>query len=149
MSEVKTEPKEVEIDFQYFELTLDTTIGHTMGWIYRLAPNYAPRKATEIVETICKRFRSYYRYQKEPVERIMLLDTDELSKVLEYLFNFKDFRELNLSQKEFDEGVNVDSSDRLMIMVYNLNSSEPENDFIDLSILKRNIIKSIILESEK
>lgn len=143
MKEVMIEPKEIDVDFHITLLALSTVVGHTMGWIYRLAPGYTPRKADKIVDTIVQRFRDHEYYESTPLEVIQVV-SNELDEILDYLYDFKEFKELNLSQKEFKDGIKVDDPNRLSYLVLNKSMEySEEDDFIDLDALKRNIKNSI------
>ena len=93
MKEVMIEPKEIDVDFHITLLALSTVVGHTMGWIYRLAPGYAHRKTDKIVDTIVQRFRDHEYYESTPLEVIQVV-SNELDEILDYLYDFKEFKEL-------------------------------------------------------
>ena len=121
-------------------ISLDSFILFTVGEIYCLAPYHKPRFIDEIVDEIIKRF-------KENCERVAIdfyyyeMELDDLPKFVEkILMSIDKFRELNLSPKEYKQGVRVDDENRKGFVFFTAFSNAPEEDnFVDLDACIRNI----------
>lgn len=90
-------------------ISLSEFIRISIGWIYFLAPGHKPRFIDEITDGIitnfkinCKTIGNDFFYH--------IIELKDLYKFIEnILMPIKKFRELNLSQNQYERGVNVDS----------------------------------------
>ena len=120
-------------------VSLDTFIEYSVGEIYRLAPYHKPRFIDDIVDEIIKRFKTNCKH----IGRDFFyheIDLKDLHKFIEsILMPIDKFRDLNLSQNEYEQGVGVDDESRPKFL-FSAYSSIPEDDnFIDLDACIGNI----------
>ena len=115
----------------------------SVGWIYCLAPDHKPRFIDEISDGIitnfktnCKSIGNDFFYHE--------IELKDLCKFIEnILMPIDKFRELNLSQNEYEKGVKVDDEDRPMFQFISAFSEIPEKDkFVDLDACINDIFHS-------
>lgn len=121
-------------------ISLNEFIKITVGWIYYLAPYNKPRFVEEIVGEVKNRFKEnsqqigndFFFYE---------VDQKDVQKFVEdMLMPIKKFRELNLSKKEYEAGIDVDSDSRTEFVFVTAFSESPEDDnFVDLEACTMNI----------
>lgn len=126
------------------ERTLMKAIG---GQLFDQAPNRQPRKAEIIMAKVRDAFRedainfNEYYYMKVP---------DVYKYVKELLMSIPEFKELNLSQNEFEKRIDVDDPSRPKFAFssrYDKETSESwRRDFIDLDAFIRNATNNIYSE---
>lgn len=126
-------------------ISLNEFVRITVGWIYCLAPYNKPRFVEEIVGEVNNRFKEnsqqigndffFYEVDKKDVQKF----------VEDMLMPIKKFRELNLSKKEYEAGIDVDSDSRTGIAFVTAFSEIPEEDnFVDLDACIRNITNELL-----
>lgn len=121
-------------------VSLDTFIDYTVGEIYHLAPYHKPRFIDEIVDEIITRFkigckqigRDFFYHE---------IELKDLRKFIEsILMPIDKFRDLNLSQNEYEQGISVDDESRPKFHFSSAYNSTPEaDDFVDLDACIGNI----------
>lgn len=124
------------------------------GQIYEQSPNRQPRKAEIIMLKVRDAFRKEAYNDNEFYT--VNIQRDELYEwIKRKLFSIQEFRELNLTQEEFERGVSVDDELRprysitTAFDVHNLESWR--KDFVDLDAFVQNVYGRIqlIIESEE
>lgn len=121
-------------------VSLNEFIRVTIGWIYELAPYHKPRFIDEIVDEIIKRFKAdcksigtdFFYYEVE---------LKDLYKFIEnILMPIDKFRDLNLSPREYKQGIDVDDPNRPKFQfVSAFDSISEEDGFVDLDACIQNI----------
>ena len=118
---------------------LDDFIENTIGVIYYLAPYHKPRHIDEIVDGIIENFKVG---AKQPLNLYYHdVELKDLSKFIsDILMPIDRFRELNLSQREYDNGIGVDDENRQEFVLTSMYTDIPDyDDFIDLDACIQNI----------
>ena len=110
------------------------------GCIYELAPYHKPRFIDEIVDEIIKRFKKdcksigtdFFYYEVE---------LKDLYKFIENILKPIDkFRDLNLSPREYRQGIDVEDPNRPKFQFVSAFDSIPKDDcFVDLDACIQNI----------
>lgn len=125
------------------ERTLMCLIG---GQLFNQAPNRQPRKA----EIIMTKFRDSFRekaHNDNEYYSIAIEEKESQKFIKDLLFNIPEFKELNLSQVEFDNGISVDDESRAKFKfssAYDKYTTESwKTDFIDLDAFIQNIMYAI------
>lgn len=140
-------------------ITKNALVGHIAMWLYRLAPKNQPRKVDIIMKRVNSRIDSVFDI---PIKHDPEFKTgdfeghDDLYKFIDELMkNIKEFRELNLTWKEYETGIDVDSPDREIGIVftsrYDTRSSEDwyTKDFIDLDAFVQDVVYTLLTEEER
>ena len=124
------------------------------GELYRHAPNSQPRKADIIMAKARDLFRKDANNYNEWYS--LYIEEDLLYKYIdELLKSIPEFEELNLSQIEYDNGVNVHDEDRAkysFTSAYDVETPESwKGDFIDLDAFVNNVVWGILnlIETDK
>lgn len=117
------------------------------GELYRHAPNRQPRKADIITIKARDLFRKDAKNNNEWY--ILYIEEDSLYDYIDKLLkSIPEFEELNLSQIEYDNGVNVHDENRSKYSfrsAYDIETADSwKDDFIDLDAFVRNIVNGII-----
>jgi len=121
-------------------VSLNEFIRVATGWIYELAPYHKPRFIDEIVDEIIRRFKAdcrsigtdFFYYEVE------LKDLYEFIKNI--LMPIDKFRDLNLSPREYKQGICVDDPNRPEFQFVSAFDSIPDDDnFVDLDACIQNI----------
>ena len=129
--------------FCLYERDLMKTVG---GQLFDQAPNREPRKA----ETIMKKLRDSFREKayNDNEWYSWNIPAEELYETVEKLLkDIPEFRDLNLSQIEYENGVSVDDEDRPKYSfssrydVYDKDSWK--DDFVDLDAFVRNVVLNL------
>jgi hypothetical protein len=128
-------------------VSLGDFVKYTLGEIYYLAPNHNPRCIDEIRKAIISRFMDgcehigkYFFYHEVALKDLYKFISDILMPI-------EKFRELNLSQREFENGIKVDDENRAKFVFTDMYTSIPEyDDFIDLDACMQNIFSRFELE---
>ena len=124
-------------------VSLDEFMRISIGWIYCLAPWHKPRFINEISDGIitnfkidCKTIGNDFFYHE--------IELKDLYKFIEnILMPIDKFRELNLSQNEYERGIKVDDEDRPTVQFISAFSNVPEkNAFVDLEACIQDIFSS-------
>lgn len=124
-------------------ISLSDFIRISIGWIYYLAPEHKPRFIDEITDGIitnfkinCKTIGNDFFYH--------IIELKDLYKFIEnILMPIDKFRELNLSQNEYERGVNVDNDYlRKMNSVWTYSWPPENNNFVDLDACIQDIFSS-------
>lgn len=121
-------------------VSLDEFIKVATGNIYELAPYHKPRFIDEIVDEIIGRFKTacksigtdFFYYEVE---------LKDLYKFIEnILMPIDKFRDLNLSPREYKQGIDVDDPNRPKFQFVSAFDSIPDDDcFVDLDACIQNI----------
>ena len=114
-------------------VSLEEFIRITTGWIYELAPYHKPRFIDEIVDEIIKRFKA----DCKSIGTDFFYHEVELKDLYKFIENIlmpiDKFRDLNLTQKEYEQGVGVDDPNRPEFHFVSAFDSVPDDDkFVDL-----------------
>ena len=114
-------------------VSLNEFIRVTTGWIYALAPYHKPRFIDEIVDEIIKRFKTncksigtdFFYYEVELKDLYGFIEN--------ILMPIDKFRDLNLSPREYKQGIDVDDPNRPEFQFVSAFDSIPDDDcFVDL-----------------
>lgn len=125
-------------------VSLNEFIRVTTGWLYSLAPGHKPRFINEIVDEMIVRFKrdaqhigdDFFYHEVNWFGLRVLVEN--------VLMPIKQFRDLNLSKREYGLGIDVDDPNRTEFVFVSRGSSIPEeNNFIDLDACIRNIVSSL------
>ena len=113
------------------------------GQLFDQAPNRQPRKAEIIMQKVRDAFRTDKRCCNDNEWYSMRLPGKEVYQFIkDLLFAIPEFRELNLSQIEYENGVSVDDESRgkysFVTRYDKYNSESWKSDFIDLDAFVRN-----------
>lgn len=124
------------------------------GQLFDQAPNRQPRKAEIIMQKLRDVFRSEAYNNNEYYT--VTIETDNLYNWLkDKLFSIPEFRELNLTQEEYEKGVSVDDERRPKFAFtsrYDVYDSESwRKDFIDLDAFVQNVHRRLtnIIDTEE
>lgn len=124
------------------------------GQLFDHAPNRQPRKAEIIMQKIRDAFRSEAYNDNEFYTASVELDS-LYSWMKDKLFSIPEFQELNLTQKEYENGISVDDESRPKFCFtsrYDVYDSESwKSDFIDLDAFVQNAHRRLlnIMETEQ
>lgn len=122
------------------------------GVIYRMHPYHKPENFDKIMDTLLKRLDTKAEIHKGKKLTFTLLEYESINdfkkKLKEFLFEIKEFRQLNISKKLKDAGVeDIDDDRNKGIRFSDRNSIETEDerytDFIDLDACIQNIVFSV------
>lgn len=134
-----------EESFFLSETQLMKSIG---GWLYAQAPKHSPRKVEVIMQKVQETFREQAFNDNEYYSIRIPVKDDGLKKYLHnLLFSIDEFKELNLSQNEYDNGVDVEDDSRPKFHftsshdVYN--SESWKEDIVDLDAFVQNVTRDI------
>jgi hypothetical protein len=121
------------------------------GQLYDQAPARLPRKADTIMQKVREKIRSEFFNDNEYYS--LRIGSDDLYKYVEKLLkDIPEFRDLNLTQIEFENGISVDDENRPKYHFtsrYDIETSESwKTDFIDLDAFIRNVVNRIWLIQE-
>ncbi len=128
-------------------VSLGDFVNYTMGEIYYLAPNHNPRGISEIREAIISRFMNGCKQIGDDFFYHEIALKDLYKFISDILMPIEKFRELNLSQREFDNGIKVDDEERDKFTFTDRYTSIPEYDsFVDLDACIQNIFSRFELK---
>lgn len=122
------------------------------GVIYRMHPYHKPENFDKIMDALLKRLDTKAEIHKGKKLTFTLLEYESINdfkkKLKEFLFEIKEFRQLNISKKLKDAGVeDIDDDRNKGIRFSDRNSIETEDerytDFIDLDACIQNIVFSV------
>lgn len=116
------------------------------GQLYDQAPNRQPRNADEIMRKVKENFRNNPLCVNDNEYFTIRVENDKVYKFFEdILFSIPEFRDLNLTQIEYENGVQVDDENRgkyHFISRYDVYDSESwKSDFIDLDAFIQNVTR--------
>ena len=119
------------------------------GQLFSQAPNRNPRKA----EIIMKKIKEAFRREATNDNEYYTLVVEDMYKYIEdLLMGIKEFTELNLSQNEYEDGINVDDENRskyLFTSSLDIETSESwRDDFVDLDAFIRNVYTNMNMIEE-
>lgn len=113
------------------------------GQLFDQAPNRQPRKAEIIMQKVRDSFRKTANNDNE-YYTVNIEEKKFYNWLHDLLFEIPEFKELNLTQIEFENGVSVDDESRPQFSFttrYDEYDSESwKNDFIDLDAFVRNVV---------
>lgn len=127
---------------------LDDIIKAVTGCIYYLAPNHKPRNMEAIVTAFIDKLKAhkdvnrvcpstYVRYYLDGTQ------SEIMGVIREVLFDILEFRQLNLSDREYLMGVDVDDETKRHSISFVSRYGDPldgtDDDFIDLDAVIQNI----------
>lgn len=122
-------------------VTLNEFLRVTTGWLYSLAPGHKPRFINEIVDEMIVRFKRGAQHIGNDFFYHEINQFDLRLFVEDILMPIKQFKDLNLSNKEYGLGIDVDDPNRQKFIFTSRYSSIPEDeDFIDLDACIMNIV---------
>lgn len=131
-------------------------IGHIAMWLYRLAPKHRPRKVDSIIDSVIKYIDDTFTNPLKSDPEFRTCDFEDKDSLYSYIDtmmkSIKEFRELNLTWREYVSGIDVDSPDREPIVVftsmYNVESADAwfEEDFVDLDAFVQDVTSSLLRE---
>jgi len=131
-------------------LTEGNVLGVVGFWAYNQCPNQTPRKIETVMSKLKGAIEEDFILPFESDKTFYTKDIEQ-GKVYEYIHNLlhaiPEFKEWNLSQIEYDNGVKVDDESRPQ---YNFTSAYDvrdesywKNDFVDLDAFVNNVVRSI------
>jgi hypothetical protein len=121
-------------------VSLNEFIRVATGCIYEIAPYHKPRFIDEIVDEIIKRFKANCK----SIGTDFFYHEVELKDLYKFIENIlkpiDKFRDLNLSSREYAQGIDVDDPNRPKFQFVSAFDSIPEEDnFVDLDACIQNI----------
>ena len=91
-------------------------VGHIAMWLYRLAPKHRPRKVDSIIDSVIKYVDDTFTAPLKSDPEFRTHDFENRDSLYSYIDtmmkSIKEFRELNLTWREYISGIDVDSPDR-------------------------------------
>lgn len=135
-----------------FRISNSQLIEAFTGVIYRMHPYNKPENFDKIMDALLKRLDTKAEIHKGKKLTFILLEYESINdfekKLKEFLFNIKEFRQLNISKKLKDAGVeDIDDKRNSGIVFstrYDINIEDDRyKDFIDLDACVQNIVRSI------
>lgn len=129
-------------------VSLNEFIRITMGEIFSIAPGHKPRFINEIRDKVVEGFKLNCHQVGSDFFYHDIQLKDLYKFISDILMSIGKFRELNLSQREFDNGVDVDDERRNQFVFTDRYSSIPEyDDFVDLDACIQNIFSQFELHA--
>lgn len=114
------------------------------GQLYEQAPNRQPRNAEKVIFDVRDKFRS----EAEKIDDFyfMRIEQTEVYKYIDdMLKGIKEFVDLNLSQNEYEQGIDVEDDNRPKFMFTSMYSTiDWKDDFIDLDAFVNNVVRKIL-----
>ena len=124
-------------------VSLNDFIKYAVGEIYNLAPYHKPRFIEEITDEIIINFKKNCRQVGDDFFYHEIALKDLYKFISDILMPIDKFRELNLSQREYEQGISVDDENRGKFQFVDRYTSIPDYDnFIDLDACIQNIFCS-------
>lgn len=131
-------------------------IGHIAMWLYRLAPKHRPRKVDFIIDSAIKYMNDTFTTPLKSDPEFRTHDFENKDSLYSYIDtmmkSIKEFRELNLTWREYVSGIDVDSPNREPVVVftsrYKVDSADAwfEEDFVDLDAFVQDVTYSLLKE---
>ena len=117
------------------------------GQLYDQAPNRQPRKAEIIMKTLRDIFRNQACNDNE-FYTVRVEADNVYGWMHDILFSVPDFKELNLTQEEYELGISVDDEKRVEFRIttmHDVNDSESwKKDFVDLDAFVQNVYRKLL-----
>ena len=117
------------------------------GQLFEQAPNRQPRKSETIMQKLRDAFRSE-SYNDNEFYTVHVEQEDLYDWIKDKLFSIQEFKELNLTQEEYDKGISVDDESRpkyCFTTRYDVHDSESwKRDFIDLYAFVQNVHRMLL-----
>ena len=122
------------------------------GVIYRMHPYHKPENFDKLMDTLLEHLDTKAEIHKGKKLTFIMLEYESINdfrkKLKEFLFEIKEFRQLNISKKLKDAGVeDIDDKRNSGIKVstsYDVNTEDDKyTDFIDLDACIQNIVCSV------
>ena len=143
-----------------FRVTNRQLIQAVTGTIYTMHPYHKPENFDKIMDALLKFLDSKAKVHKGKKLTFIMLEYESIDdfkkKLKEFLFGIKEFRQLNISKKLKDAGVeDIDDDRNKGIRISDSYSVETQDerytDFIDLDACVRNIVFDIdrIIQSDE
>ena len=135
-----------------FRVTNNQLIEAFAGVIYNMHPYHKPENFDKIMDALLKRLDTKAEIYKGKKLTFILLEYESIDdfrkKLKEFLFEIKEFRQLNISKKLKDAGVEDINDDRnkgyRFSSRYDLDTEDERyTDFIDLDACIQNIVRSV------
>ena len=135
-----------------FRVTNNKLIEAFAGVIYSMHPYHKPENFDKIIDALLKRLDTKAETYKGKKLTFIMLEYESINdfkkKLKEFLFEIKEFRQLNISKKLKDAGVeDIDDKRNSGIVFstrYDINTEDDRyKDFIDLDACVQNIVRSI------
>lgn len=114
------------------------------GTLYRMAPGNLPRKIETIMDKLKAQFDKSERFTATGNLPRTYVSMGKEEFIRSLLFAITEFEELNLSQREYETGVQVNDENRPQFNFVTMYSSIPDvDDFVDLDAATRNIAREL------
>ena len=135
-----------------FRVTNSQLIEAFAGVIYRMHPYHKPENFDKIMDTLLKHLDTKAKTHNGKKRIFIMLEYESINdfkkKLKEFLFEIKEFRQLNISKKLKDAGVEDINDDRnkgyRFSTRYDVDTEDERyTDFIDLDACVQNIVRSI------
>jgi hypothetical protein len=122
--------------------------GAVAMWAVRQHPYHMPKKLERVLaELHLALIKKYYSKLNKKQLGLMTWTMNTLFEVLEgELMEIDEFVAWNLRRSEAKKGVKVTDAERLITNFLVTHNTKPEDDFIDLQALFRNVCNSILKE---
>lgn len=131
-------------------------VGHIAMWLYRIAPKHRPRKVDSIIDSVIKYVDDTFTAPLKSDPEFRTRDFENKDSLYSYIDtmmkSIKEFRELNLTWREYVSGIDVDSPDRESVVeftsMYKVESVDAwfEEDFVDLDAFVQDVTHSLLRE---
>ena len=124
-----------------FRVTNSQLIEAFAGVIYKMHPYHKPENFDKIMDALLKRLDTKAEIYNGKKLTFIMLEYESINdfekKLKEFLFNIKEFRQLNISKKLKDAGVRFSTS-------YDVDTEDKRyTDFVDLDACVQNIVFSL------
>ena len=135
-----------------FRVTKSKIIEAITGDIYGMHPYHKPENFDKIMDTLLKRLDTKAETHKGKKLTFIMLEYESINdfekKLKEFLFKIKEFRQLNISKKLKDAGVEDIDDERNSGIKFSSRfdrdtEDERYTDFVDLDACIRNIVISV------
>lgn len=141
---------------QMIIITKSELVGHVVMWLYRLAPKHRPRKVDSIIDSVIKYVDDTFTTPLKHEPEFRTRDFENKDSLYSYIDtmmkSIKEFRELNLTWREYISGIDVDSPDREPVVVftslYQVESADAwfEEGFVDLDAFVQDVTSTLLRE---
>lgn len=129
-------------------VTLREFIDNVVGTIYCMAPYHKPRFIDEIVSSVIEKFKADCKSSGSDFFYHEIALKDLYQFIYDTLMPIDKFRDLNLSQREYDAGIKVDDESRAkVVFVDRYTTIADYDDFIDLDACIQNIFSKFELST--
>ena len=141
-------------------ISLRVVVQSIAGQLYAQAPAYNPRKSEIIMKKVVENYLDFIRSKDSDITDDIIFDKaynsipekNLVDFIKSLIWDIPEFKELNLSQREYENNISVDDPNRSkyrFVTRYDVDTMESiRDDFIDLDAFLNNIIRNIYMITE-